>query len=98
MEGSTAMKQDVSPYYLVFLLSRAILAIVVLAAMLSLSVGVTHASGGHAPIVIQSDNDFASLALVPSRTCTTSNPLLIGPLPLNNVNGQPVPIDRPHLP
>ena len=43
------MKQDVSPYYLVFLLSRAILAIVVLAAMLSLSVGVTHASGGHAP-------------------------------------------------
>ncbi len=91
------MKQDVSPYYLVFLLSRAILAIVVLAAMLSLSVGVTHASGGHAPIVIQSDSDFASCACVASGTGTTSNPYVIGPLTINNVNGDAVSIDGTNL-
>jgi len=76
---------------------RLSIALVVLVAMLSLSVGVTHASGGHAPIVIQSDSDFTSCSCVASGSGTTSDPYIIGPLTINNVNGVAVSIDGTKL-
>src|SRR5438105_5905177 len=76
---------------------RLTIVLVVLVAMLSLSVGVTHASGGHAPIVIQSNSDFTSCACVASGSGTTTNPYIIGPLTINNANGIAVFVDGTSL-
>jgi parallel beta-helix repeat protein len=76
---------------------RLAIVLVVLVAMLSLSVAVTHASGGHAPLVIGSDSDFTSCTCVASGTGTKSSPYIIGPLTINNVNGVAVSIDGANL-
>lgn len=92
------MKHDVSPHYLVFLVSRAIIAIVGLMAMLFFGVGLIYASDSqHAPIVIQSDSDFTSCACVVSGTGSTANPYIIGPWTINNVNGNAVYVDGTNL-
>jgi len=79
------------------------LAMVALAAMLVaglflMRAGVAQAGGGgHAPINIQSDGDFTSCNCVASGSGTTSNPYIIGPLTINNVNGVAVSIDGTNL-
>ncbi len=74
--------------------------VVILAAGVFLAdVRVTHAGGGskHAPIVIQSDSDFTSCSCVASGSGTTSDPYIIGPLTINNVNGNAVSIEGTNL-
>src|SRR5260370_32974076 len=65
--------------------------------MLSIGGAVTHASGGHAPIVIQSNSDFTSCACVVSGNGSTTSPYIIGPWTINNVNGDAVYIDGTSL-
>src|SRR5712692_4620850 len=97
MEDSTAMKRCLFPISPVSFVPRLAIVLVVLAAMLSLGAAVTHASGGHAPIVIQSNSDFSSCGCVASGSGTTSDPYIIGPLTFNNVNGVAVSIDGTKL-
>jgi parallel beta-helix repeat protein len=59
--------------------------------------GAGWAGGGHAPIVIQSDSDFALCGCVVSGSGTTSSPYVIGPLTINNANGVAVYIDGTNL-
>jgi hypothetical protein len=91
------MKRRFFPTFPVSFVPRLAIVLVVLVAMLSLSVAVTYASGGHAPIVIQSDSDFTTCSCVASGSGTTSSPYIIGPLTINNVNGVAVSIDGTHL-
>ena len=51
----------------------------------------------HAPIVIQSDADFANCACVTSGAGTTASPFIIGPWSINNVGGDGVFIDGTNL-
>jgi parallel beta-helix repeat protein len=53
--------------------------------------------GGHAPIVIQSDADFANCACVTSGDGSQANPFIIGPWAINNVSGDAVFIDGSNL-
>ncbi len=54
-------------------------------------------SGGHAPIVITSDADFATCACVGSGAGTPSDPYVIGPLAINNASGTAVSVDGTKL-
>jgi hypothetical protein len=90
------MKTSVFPRYLVSFVPRAIMAIVALMAMLFFA-GITHASGGHAPIVIQSNSDFTNCGCVVSGDGTQTSPYIIGPWTINNVNGVAVSIDGKSL-
>src|SRR5258708_5883068 len=51
------------------------------------------ATGSHSPIAIQSDADFSSCGCVTAGSGTASNPYLIGPWSINNVDGVAVSID-----
>src|SRR5579859_19401 len=79
------------------------LAVVALVAMLAASLVIGHAAlahagnNGHAPILIQSDNDFTTCSCVASGSGTTSSPYIIGPLTINNANGAAVSIDGTNL-
>jgi parallel beta-helix repeat protein len=53
--------------------------------------------GGHAPIVIQSDADFANCACVKGGDGSQANPFIIGPWAINNVSGDAVFIDGSNL-
>jgi hypothetical protein len=57
--------------------------------------GATSGASGtkHAPIVIQSDSDFATCACIVSGSGTTADPYIIGPWTINNVNGVAVSVD-----
>jgi hypothetical protein len=90
------MKTSVFPRYLVSFVPRAIMAIVALMAMLFFA-GITHASGGHAPISIKSDADFTSCGCVVSGDGSTGSPYIIGPWTINNVNKVAVFIDGTSL-
>src|SRR3989442_624863 len=96
-EGSAAMKRCFFPTSPVSFVPRLFIVLGVLAAMLSSGAGVTHASGGHAPIVIQRDSEFTRCSCVASGSGTTSDPYIIGPLTINNVNGVAVSIDGTKL-
>ena len=98
------MKRYLFPSYAISLVPRATIAIVVLVAMLAIGafqvgVGVAHASGDskHAPIVIKSNSDFTGCSCVVSGTGSTTNPYIIGPWTINNVNGVAVSIDGTKL-
>jgi hypothetical protein len=79
-------------------LAMVALAAVLVAGLFLMRVGVVHAGGGgHAPINILSDSDFTSCSCVSSGSGTTSNPYIIGPLTINNVNGVAVSIDGTNL-
>ena len=98
------MKRYVFPFHAISFVLRAASAIVVLLALLAMSVfrvsvSVAHAAGGgqHAPIVIQSDTDFMTCSCVVSGTGSTTDPYIIGPWTINNVNGVAVPIDGTSL-
>src|SRR5712691_9351711 len=97
MEGSTAMKRCLFPISPVSFVQRLAIVLVVLVAMLSFGAAVTHASGGHAPIVIQSNSDFTNCACVVSGNGSTTSPYIIGPWTINNVNGVAVSIDGTNL-
>jgi hypothetical protein len=104
MKGSAAMKRYLFPSYAISLVPRATITIVVLVAMLAIGafqagIGVAHAADGgkHAPIVIQSDSDFTGCSCVVSGTGSTTNPYIIGPWTINNVNGVAVSIDGTKL-
>jgi len=81
--------------------SRAVVAVVAISAVgcavLTVGVGVAGAEGGHAPIVIASDGDFASCQCVVSGSGTSADPFVIGPWPINNVNGVAVSVDGTNL-
>jgi hypothetical protein len=91
------MKRCLFPISPVSFVPRLAIVLVVLVAMLSLGAGVTHASSGHAPIAIQSNSDFSSCGCVAGGSGTTSDPYIIGPLTINNVNGVAVSIDGTNL-
>jgi parallel beta-helix repeat protein len=55
------------------------------------------AFGAHAPIVIQSDADFANCACVTGGDGSQANPFIIGPWAINNVSGDAVYIDGSNL-
>ena len=75
-----------------------ILCIAGLSAGLLLSVPAGGATGqAHSPIVIQSDADFLNCACVTSGAGTTTNPFIIGPWSINNVDGDGVLIDGTNL-
>src|SRR5260370_42405752 len=97
MEDSTAMKRCLFPISPVSFVQRLAIVLVVLVAMLSIGAAVAHASGGHAPIVIQSNSDFTSCACVVSGNGSTASPYIIGPWTINNVNGNAVYIDGTSL-
>src|SRR5690242_184140 len=75
-----------------------LVAVGVLAAVaLTMGVGVAGARGGHAPIVIASDDDFSSCRCVVSGSGSPTDPFVIGPWSINNVNGVAVSIDGTNL-
>jgi parallel beta-helix repeat protein len=55
------------------------------------------AAGSQAPIVIQSDSDFANCGCVSGGTGTPANPFIIGPLSINKVTGVGISIEGTHL-
>jgi parallel beta-helix repeat protein len=76
----------------------AALVLVVAAGVVFVRAGFVHAGGGsHAPIVIQSDSDFSTCSCVSSGAGTTASPYIIGPLTINNANGDAVYIDGSKL-
>lgn len=98
------MKRYLFPSYTISFVPRTTIAIVVLIAMLIIcvfrvSVGVAHATGGgnHPSIVIQGNSDFATCLCVVSGTGSTTDPYIIGPWTINNVNGAAVSIDGTYL-
>src|SRR5260370_24667689 len=97
MEDSTAMKRCLFPISPVSFVQRLAIVLVVLVAMLSIGAAVTHASGGHAPIVIQSNSDFTSCACVVSGNGRTASPDIIGPWTIKKLNGHAAYIDGPRL-
>lgn len=70
------------------------LAAILVAGLFLARSGIVYAgSGSHAPIVIHSDSDFTACNCVSSGSGTTTDPYIIGPLTINNVNGPAVWID-----
>jgi hypothetical protein len=63
----------------------------------TVGVGAAGARGGHAPIVIASDSDFSSCRCVVSGSGSPTDPFVIGPWSINNVNGVAVSIDGTRL-
>ncbi len=61
------------------------------------SAGWAVGNGGHAPIVIATDSDFATCACVVSGSGTPSDPYVIGPWTINNASGAAVSIDGANL-
>lgn len=59
--------------------------------------GISYASGGHAPIVIQSDTDFVNCGCVVSGMGSQSNPYVVGPWSINSGGGNAVYIDGTKL-
>jgi len=55
------------------------------------------AAGSHAPIVIQSDGDFAGCACVSGGTGSAASPFIIGPWSINKVAGNGILIDGTSL-
>ncbi|HYX76322.1 MAG TPA: hypothetical protein VE757_04005, partial [Gaiellaceae bacterium] len=70
---------------------------VMVGAVLTIGLGTAAARGGHAPIVIASDADFAGCHCVVSGGGTMADPYVIGPWSINNVKGAAVSIDGTNL-
>jgi hypothetical protein len=64
---------------------------------LTIGAGVVDARGGHGPIVIANDNDFSGCHCVVSGSGSPTDPYVIGPWSINNVNGVAVSIDGSKL-
>jgi hypothetical protein len=94
------MKRYVFPSYAISFVPRAIIVIVVLATIgaFRADAGVAQAAnGGHAQLDIQSDGDFTTCSCVASESGTASNPYIIGPLAINNADGDALSIDGTKL-
>src|SRR5260370_40716808 len=93
MEDSAAMKRCLFPMSPVSFVPRLAIVLVVLVAMLSLGAAVSHASGGHAPIVLQSNSDFSRCGCVARGSGPTTDTYILGPLTIHHAIGNAVYID-----